>query len=145
MAGLATNDDDLVTVNNRKNSCEIQTSDKSNAEIMDSEYNTNDVKDEIPSDVPDCVLKSKSVFRCKLCPRIVCLTEETLRAHLESKVNMNFQFIFVLFFPFHLKPDYASKPFSWIFGHHNLLLSINSWLYVYSCIIFTCSLVKFVV
>ncbi|XP_076901555.1 uncharacterized protein LOC143556001 [Bidens hawaiensis] len=33
----------------------------------------------------DCVLKSKSVFKCKLCPRIVCLTEETLKAHLKSK------------------------------------------------------------
>ncbi|KAM7516340.1 hypothetical protein LguiA_005923 [Lonicera macranthoides] len=84
-SGLATNDDDLVTLNDRKNLSEIQTSDRRNAEIVDSEYNTNDVKDEIPSDVPDCVLKSKSVFRCKLCPRIVCLTEETLRAHLESK------------------------------------------------------------
>ncbi|KAM7520290.1 hypothetical protein LguiB_019252 [Lonicera macranthoides] len=84
-SGLATNDDDLVTLNDRKNLSEIQTSDRRNAEIVDSEYNTNDVKDEIPSDVPDCVLKSKSVFRCKLCPRIVCLTEETLRAHLQSK------------------------------------------------------------
>lgn len=38
------------------------------------------------SDVLDCVLKSKSVFKCRLCPRIVCLTEETLKAHLTSKV-----------------------------------------------------------
>lgn len=37
------------------------------------------------SDVLDCVLKSKSVFKCRLCPRIVCLTEETLKAHLTSK------------------------------------------------------------
>ncbi|KAI3768151.1 hypothetical protein L2E82_18593 [Cichorium intybus] len=42
-------------------------------------------KDAITSDLLDCVLKSKSVFKCKLCPRIVCLTEETLNAHLESK------------------------------------------------------------
>ncbi|XP_071731310.1 uncharacterized protein [Rutidosis leptorrhynchoides] len=37
------------------------------------------------SDVLDCVLKSKSVFKCKLCPRIVCLSEETLTVHLKSK------------------------------------------------------------
>ncbi|KAF4349852.1 hypothetical protein G4B88_030380 [Cannabis sativa] len=34
---------------------------------------------------PECVLKSKSVFKCKLCPRIVCLNEESLKAHLKSK------------------------------------------------------------
>ncbi|KAK9066930.1 hypothetical protein SSX86_014254 [Deinandra increscens subsp. villosa] len=41
--------------------------------------------DAMKNDVLDCVLKSKSVFKCKLCPRIVCLTEETLKAHLKSK------------------------------------------------------------
>ncbi|XP_073015271.1 uncharacterized protein [Primulina eburnea] len=33
----------------------------------------------------DCVLKCKSVFKCRLCPRIVCLSEESLKAHLNSK------------------------------------------------------------
>lgn len=50
--------------------------------------NTEDVEadDEAKtSGVLDCVLKSKSVFKCRLCPRIVCLTEETLKAHLTSK------------------------------------------------------------
>ncbi|KAI3669647.1 hypothetical protein L6452_40963 [Arctium lappa] len=42
-------------------------------------------KNAITNGVLDCVLKSKSVFKCKLCPRIVCLTEETLNAHLKSK------------------------------------------------------------
>ena len=37
-------------------------------------------------DFPACVLKSKSVFKCRICPRIVCLNEETLMAHLKSKV-----------------------------------------------------------
>ncbi|KAK1433222.1 hypothetical protein QVD17_10131 [Tagetes erecta] len=37
------------------------------------------------TDALDCVLKTKSVFKCKLCPRIVCLTEETLKTHLKSK------------------------------------------------------------
>ncbi|KAL4582489.1 hypothetical protein LXL04_007039 [Taraxacum kok-saghyz] len=48
----------------------------------DEDANANDA---ITSAVLDCVLKSKSVFKCKLCPRIVCLTEETLKAHLQSK------------------------------------------------------------
>lgn len=43
---------------------------------------------ELPSaDFPACILKSKSVFKCRICPRIVCLNEETLRAHLKSKVR----------------------------------------------------------
>ena len=44
-------------------------------------------KDSLPADVAGYILKCKSVFRCRLCPRIVCLTEETLRAHLKSKVR----------------------------------------------------------
>ncbi|KAH6759959.1 stress response protein [Perilla frutescens var. frutescens] len=42
-------------------------------------------KDETDFDMADCVLKCKSVFKCRLCPRIVCLSEETLKAHLSSK------------------------------------------------------------
>eukprot|EP00262_Sarcandra_glabra_P020061 TRINITY_DN787_c1_g1_i1.p1 TRINITY_DN787_c1_g1~~TRINITY_DN787_c1_g1_i1.p1 ORF type:complete len:122 (-),score=29.10 TRINITY_DN787_c1_g1_i1:232-597(-) len=30
-------------------------------------------------------MKCNSVFKCRLCPRIVCLTEDTLRLHLKSK------------------------------------------------------------
>ncbi|KAL5726630.1 hypothetical protein ACHQM5_009659 [Ranunculus cassubicifolius] len=30
-------------------------------------------------------LKFNSVYKCRLCPRLVCLTEESLRAHLNSK------------------------------------------------------------
>ncbi|CAJ1842807.1 unnamed protein product [Sphenostylis stenocarpa] len=36
-------------------------------------------------DVPSYVLKHKSVFKCKICPRITCLSENTLRDHLQSK------------------------------------------------------------
>lgn len=34
----------------------------------------------------DCVIRLKSVFKCKMCPRIVCLSEETMKTHLKSKV-----------------------------------------------------------
>lgn len=33
----------------------------------------------------DYILKSKSVYKCRLCPRIICLTEESLNTHLKSK------------------------------------------------------------
>lgn len=33
----------------------------------------------------DCVIKYKSVFKCKLCPRIVCLSVDTMEVHLASK------------------------------------------------------------
>ncbi|KAK9700227.1 hypothetical protein RND81_08G225000 [Saponaria officinalis] len=39
----------------------------------------------VAGDVPNCVLKSKSVFKCRLCPKIVCLNEESLTTHLKSK------------------------------------------------------------
>ncbi|KAK5784409.1 Pre-mRNA-splicing factor PRP9 [Gossypium arboreum] len=42
-------------------------------------------KEPLPDDFPACILKCKSVFKCKLCPRIVCLNEETARAHFNSK------------------------------------------------------------
>ena len=45
-------------------------------------------KDKTDFETADCILKHKSVFKCRLCPRIVCLSEETLKAHLSSKVRM---------------------------------------------------------
>ncbi|KAF7130477.1 hypothetical protein RHSIM_Rhsim10G0057600 [Rhododendron simsii] len=34
----------------------------------------------------------KSGFKCRLCPRIVCMTEETLKAHLKSKLTVEMAF-----------------------------------------------------
>lgn len=42
--------------------------------------------DAIEADLNNYILKCKSVYKCKLCPRIMCLSEEMLRVHLESKV-----------------------------------------------------------
>ncbi|XP_011035136.1 PREDICTED: lisH domain-containing protein C1711.05-like isoform X2 [Populus euphratica] len=42
-------------------------------------------EESLPDDIPDCILKCKSVYKCRICPRIICLTEETMRAHLSSK------------------------------------------------------------
>uniref|UniRef100_A0A7N0TWJ0 C2H2-type domain-containing protein n=1 Tax=Kalanchoe fedtschenkoi TaxID=63787 RepID=A0A7N0TWJ0_KALFE len=37
------------------------------------------------SDLASCVLHRKSVFRCRMCPKITCLSEETMKVHLNSK------------------------------------------------------------
>ncbi|CAN1851186.1 hypothetical protein LINPERHAP1_LOCUS40127, partial [Linum perenne] len=42
-------------------------------------------KESGPDDMPDCVLQFKSVYRCRICPRIICLTEQTMSVHLKSK------------------------------------------------------------
>lgn len=58
-------------------------------------------KECLPEDMPIHVLKCKSVFKCRICPRIICLTEETLKAHLQSKVtNIAFFFLLILFIYF---------------------------------------------
>ncbi|KAG1346968.1 putative histone-lysine N-methyltransferase SETD1B [Cocos nucifera] len=44
-----------------------------------------DSNDPIEADLSSCILKCKSVFKCRLCPRIVCLNEETVKQHLKSK------------------------------------------------------------
>ncbi|KAL3568351.1 hypothetical protein D5086_031002 [Populus alba] len=41
-------------------------------------------EESVPDDIQDCILKCKSVYKCRICPRIICLTEETMRAHLNS-------------------------------------------------------------
>ncbi|XP_057979717.1 uncharacterized protein LOC131165713 isoform X2 [Malania oleifera] len=71
-------DDAVAKFKGYEESC----SSSSGYESKDSSANEVDAE---PSDVPNCILKCKSVFKCKLCPKIVCLTEETLRAHLKSK------------------------------------------------------------
>ncbi|KAF7129222.1 hypothetical protein RHSIM_Rhsim10G0076900 [Rhododendron simsii] len=54
------------------------------ANVVKTLPNTVAEENRIPSDV-GCILKCKSGFKCRLCPRIVCMTEETLKAHLKTK------------------------------------------------------------
>ncbi|XP_068345559.1 uncharacterized protein [Pyrus communis] len=58
---------------------------KSGSELLEEESNIMPDEESIPVDLPDCIVKCKSAFKCRLCPRIVCLNEESLRAHLKSK------------------------------------------------------------
>ncbi|KAJ6999249.1 lisH domain-containing protein isoform X2 [Populus alba x Populus x berolinensis] len=54
-------------------------------EILKKQSNATADEESLPDDIPDCILKCKSIYKCRICPRIICLTEETMRAHLSSK------------------------------------------------------------
>lgn len=58
---------------------------KHGAKILETKSNIPIKEEPLPDDFPACILKCKSVFKCKLCPRIVCLNEKTMRAHFKSK------------------------------------------------------------
>ncbi|KAI3451798.1 hypothetical protein Pfo_008463 [Paulownia fortunei] len=82
-SGLPTSDDDVAAQNGGQNIIGSFSTGEGNTVLARAQQSPE--KDETHFDVTDCVLKCKSVFKCKLCPRIVCLSEETLKAHLNSK------------------------------------------------------------
>lgn len=53
----------------------------------DSTKDAVDTDDAVEADFANYILKCKSVYKCKLCPRIMCLNEEMVRVHLKSKVT----------------------------------------------------------
>lgn len=59
--------------------------DESSLGTLDPQSDILSMKESLPEDIPACILKCKSVFKCRICPRVVCLNEETLKAHLKSK------------------------------------------------------------
>ncbi|XP_019173155.1 PREDICTED: stress response protein NST1-like isoform X2 [Ipomoea nil] len=67
-SGLLTSDDDIGTEIDQKRISQTKSEER---DILcgNSEY----------------ILKCKSVFKCRICPRVVCLSGETLHAHLNSK------------------------------------------------------------
>ncbi|KAF7822280.1 C2H2-type zinc finger protein [Senna tora] len=79
--------DDVETSNERKvpinHTNELLN--KHDSEVSERKADIVDENESLPADVPTHVLKCKSVFKCRICPRIICLTEDTLRAHLQSK------------------------------------------------------------
>ncbi|KAL3344458.1 hypothetical protein AABB24_023748 [Solanum stoloniferum] len=84
-SGLPTSDEDVTTLKDNKFDGESYLSEKVIAESDIMPNSSIPEEDEIPSDASDYVLKCKSVYKCRLCPRIVCLTVQTLIAHLKSK------------------------------------------------------------
>ncbi|KAG5096217.1 hypothetical protein JHK84_051805 [Glycine max] len=80
-AGLLFSEDDAGAINERQVLINRELLIKCDTE----KSNVLAEKKSLPTDTPSCVLKCKSVFKCKICPRIICLSEETLRDHLQSK------------------------------------------------------------
>nr|GMC63986.1 ribosome biogenesis protein ERB1 [Ipomoea batatas] len=68
MAGLLTSDDDIGTEIDQKRISQTMPEER-----------------DILCGNSDYILKCKSVFKCRICPRVVCLSDETLRTHLNSK------------------------------------------------------------
>ncbi|GJN12957.1 hypothetical protein PR202_ga31286 [Eleusine coracana subsp. coracana] len=58
---------------------------KADSGNADSAKDAADRDDLVEADFANCILKCKSVYKCKLCPRIMCLNEEMVRVHLKSK------------------------------------------------------------
>ncbi|PIM97506.1 hypothetical protein CDL12_30023 [Handroanthus impetiginosus] len=78
-SGLPMSDDDLAAQNGGQDIIGSLSNAEGNNVLTGTQHSGLDF------DTTDCVLKCKSVFKCRLCPRIVCLSEETIKAHLNSK------------------------------------------------------------
>ncbi|KAH7533912.1 hypothetical protein FEM48_Zijuj04G0181800 [Ziziphus jujuba var. spinosa] len=83
--GLLTNEDDTGTANGRQIFLEDQFSPKRDSELLKKQSNVLEADELVAGEFPACILKCKSVYKCRICPRIVCLNEESLRTHLQSK------------------------------------------------------------
>ncbi|XP_068643682.1 uncharacterized protein [Aristolochia californica] len=89
-SGLPINDDDESTEEGGLDFGNSQLHDKnqiktSDPRVLDSLTKSLSPKGPDEDKLDDCVLRCKSVFKCRLCPRIICLNENTLKAHLQSK------------------------------------------------------------
>ncbi|XP_075090419.1 uncharacterized protein LOC107770954 isoform X2 [Nicotiana tabacum] len=84
-SGLPSSDEDVTTLKDTKISGETHLLEKGIADLDNARKIFMPEEDDIPRDALDYVLKCKSVFKCRICPRIVCLTVQTLNAHLKSK------------------------------------------------------------
>ncbi|KZV29995.1 cyclin-dependent kinase 11A-like [Dorcoceras hygrometricum] len=82
-SGLPTSDDDMTTENGEQTIVGSLSRHEGSTNLVNNWDKPE--KNDTEVDMADCVLKCKSVFKCRLCPRIVCLSEETLKAHLSSK------------------------------------------------------------
>ncbi|XVF20698.1 hypothetical protein REPUB_Repub12eG0024900 [Reevesia pubescens] len=83
-AGLIDDDND-ETEDDKQTFINDKLYSKHGAQVLETKSNSTTKEELLPDDFPDFILKCKSVFKCKLCPRIVCLNEETIRAHFNSK------------------------------------------------------------
>ncbi|XP_075514790.1 uncharacterized protein LOC142549627 isoform X1 [Primulina tabacum] len=82
-SGLPTSDDGMPTENGEQNIVGSLSRHEGGTKLVNDQDKLE--KKDTEFDMADCVVKCKSVFKCRLCPRIVCLSEETLNAHINSK------------------------------------------------------------
>ncbi|XP_057770139.1 LOW QUALITY PROTEIN: rRNA biogenesis protein RRP36 [Salvia miltiorrhiza] len=87
-SGLPTSDEDTDSSNWQRNHCRTRKFLWRRRKQFTYHSSGSPKKDETDFDTADCILRHKSVFKCRLCPRIVCLSEETLKAHLISKKHI---------------------------------------------------------
>ncbi|KAK7340919.1 hypothetical protein VNO77_21637 [Canavalia gladiata] len=80
-AGLLSSEDDAGTINEGQMLINRELPSKCDSE----KSNVLAEKKSLPTAMPSYILKCKSVFKCRICPRIICLSEDTLRDHLQSK------------------------------------------------------------
>ncbi|KAK7394185.1 hypothetical protein VNO78_14706 [Psophocarpus tetragonolobus] len=80
-AGLLYSEDDAGAINETQMFINRELLSKCDTEMS----NVLAEKKSLPTVIPSHVLKCKSVFKCKICPRIICLSEDTLQDHLQSK------------------------------------------------------------
>lgn len=82
-SGIPTSDDDMTIETGEQNIAGSFSRHGGSTKLVNDRDKPE--KNHAEFDMADCVVKCKSVFKCRLCPRIVCLSEETLKAHLNSK------------------------------------------------------------
>lgn len=85
LSGFPIDEDNAKTGNERQSPIDDRMFGKSGSEFQEKSSNTIADKESLSVDLPEYVVKRKSIFKCRICPRIVCLNEEALRAHLKSK------------------------------------------------------------
>ncbi|WCJ25295.1 hypothetical protein M5689_007190 [Euphorbia peplus] len=78
-------DEDDGSDSDQQKASSLHLSGKRGAGPLREEINGAAQEDSVPDEMQDFVMKFKSAYRCRLCPRILCLTEETMKSHLSSK------------------------------------------------------------
>nr|XP_025695504.1 uncharacterized protein LOC112797002 isoform X2 [Arachis hypogaea] len=85
-SGLFLSDDDDGTLNERPKLKNKELSSKRDHEVLEKKSKVLvDENKSVPVDALSYILKCKSVFKCRICPRIICLNEAMLRDHVQSK------------------------------------------------------------
>ncbi|OIW07382.1 hypothetical protein TanjilG_10217 [Lupinus angustifolius] len=84
--GLLFSEDDAGTINKRPTLNNKELSSESDSEESERKSSVLVEKEPLPLDMPTPhILQCKSVFKCRICPKVICLSEDTLRDHLQSK------------------------------------------------------------